>query len=150
MDVSVICTQGAHFYIWFWWEFILWNFLGKFHSEKCILLCNYYSFWHIFHPISCIVLQNEHLHELLMDLKKIATLSEKGSKRCQNFPYGIWKLHRIFYLSSNFNAVFFVNWLHRELVVVCWHISSISYGFVDILNQKGPTKAEFRNLKYHI
>jgi hypothetical protein len=34
------------------------------------------------------------------------TLSEKGSKRCQHFTYGIWKLHRILYLSSNFNAVF--------------------------------------------
>ena len=76
MDVSVICTQGAYFTSDFDG-----NFLGKFLSEKCIsLLCNYYSFWHIFHPISCIVLQNEHLHELLMGPKKIATLSEKGSK----------------------------------------------------------------------
>ena len=36
--------------------------------------------------------------------------------------------------------------LHQEFLVVCWQISSISYGFRDILDLKRPTNAEFQNL----
>jgi hypothetical protein len=38
--------------------------------------------------------------------------------------------------------------LHQEFSVVhvCWQISSISYGFRDILDRKRPTNAEFQNL----
>ena len=61
---------------------------------------------------------NDHLSGLLMDHRK----------------YGYF-ISKSFYFSFNFDAVFSINWLPRELPVVCWRITSISYGFRDKLNQ---------------
>jgi hypothetical protein len=49
-------------------------------------------------------------------------------------------LFQIFLFFIQFWCNFSINWLPRELPVVCWRISSISYGFRDKLNRKGPHK----------
>jgi len=51
---------------------------------------------------------------------------------------------------SNFDAFFSLNWMHRELPVVCQWISSISNGFGDQLNRKIPTKSKSQNMNFHI
>jgi hypothetical protein len=53
-----------------------------------------------------------------------------------------------FYFSSNLGAVFSLNWLCQDLHVVNWQISSITYSFLNKLNWKGSSKAEFQNLNF--
>ena len=50
------------------------------------------------------------------------------SKRGPNSEISqIWKVYKSFISQPNFYAVFSFNWLFRELPVICWLISSISY-----------------------
>ena len=76
------------------------------------------TFFYFSSYFNAVFFLNDHLSGLLMDHRK----------------YGYF-ISKSFYFSFNFDAVFSINWLPRELPVVCWRISSISYGFRDKPNQ---------------
>ena len=76
------------------------------------------TFFYFSSYFNAVFFLNDHLSGLLMDHRK----------------YGYF-ISKSFYFSFNFDAVFSFNWLPRELPVVCWRISSISYGFRDKPNQ---------------
>ena len=70
-------------------------------------------------------MQNTHLNWTLMGHKKNVHFISNRSPNSEIYLEGILN----FYFSSNFDAVFSLNWLCRELPAVCQQISSISYGY---------------------
>jgi hypothetical protein len=99
------------------------EFLRKIPFIKCIVLfCNYYHFRH------------------------------KTYLKCGKFIIlhtSIWRAYRIIIFLPILIGFFSWSFFNWELLV-CRPISSISYGFGNKFNRKGPTKAEFQNLNFII
>ena len=85
------------------------------------LLHNFYHSWHNSTPkgesnfkLFLFFMQNDHFNGIMMGHEKMLVffISKRGPN--SNILH-IWKVYRIFYFLSNFDAVFSLNWLGQEL-----------------------------------
>ena len=88
-------------------------------------------------------MQNDHINGIMMGHKKKIVFFFISKKGPNSNILHIWKVYRIFYLSSNFDAVFSSNLLGQELSAACQRISFIFYDFRNEFNRKETTKAKF-------